>query len=76
MCKVCFTDNFQLEDLFSITCNFSGQNKLSTVPIQIILSNNKNYSTLYLIKMKLVDRFSLQTISELHFLFHSPTWLY
>ena len=36
----------QLDDLFSITCIFSGKNKLSTFPIQIKLLQ------------ELVDRFS------------------
>jgi len=44
----------QLDDLFSI-CNFSGKTKLSTFPIQIILSISKNNSILYLIKIKLVQ---------------------
>ena len=61
---------------------------MSTFPIQIILFISKNNSTSYLIKMKLlpelIDRFiyvnpenvNLQTISELHFLFHATTWLH
>ena len=44
-------------DLFSVTCNFSGKNKLSTFPTQIILSVSKNNSTLYLTKMKLLQEF-------------------
>jgi len=37
---------------------FSGKNKLSTFPIQIILSISKNNSMLYLIQKEPVDRFS------------------
>ena len=74
--------NIILPIVISRTCNFSCKNKLSTFPIQIILCISKINSTLYLIKIKLLQelvyRFNyvnppkqLQTISELHFLFHA-----
>ena len=50
---------------------FQYKNKLSTFPIQINLSISKNNSTLYLIKMKLlqqlVDRFSSVNPSKCKF---------
>jgi len=69
---------------FCILIHVYYKNKLLTFSIQIILSISKNNSTLYLIKIKLLQdlvlwipqNINLQTISELHFLFHTTTWLH